>query len=428
MRKLIKDTMILTMDEDKKIIQKGFILIEDNKIKEVGEGKYKGEINNIDIIDGKDSLAMPGLVNCHNHLAMTLLRGYGEGLPLMRWLNEKIWPMENKFKKEHIEIGTKVAFLEMLKTGTTCFNDMYFMQQEVYKVAKEFKIRGVLGLPIIGENWEEQLNSALQLYDILSRDMDNKKLIKTMIAPHSPYTLDLIALKEIAKTSIDNKIPIHTHIAETIEEMSIIKEKYKKTPCELLLECGIFNNKVVGAHCVHLTDEDIEILKENNVSTVYNPQSNMKLASGVSRVCDMLDKGINVCFGTDGASSNNNLNMFEEIETGALLQKLWYKDPTKLPGEVVLEMATVNGGRALGFSNLGRIKEGFLADIILIDINSINLLPIHHIYSNLVFSANGSEVETVIVNGEVVIKNKEFLFIDEERILYDLKKAVSSLF
>jgi len=424
---LIKDVTIVTMDKDRDVIKEGYIFINEDRIQSVGTGQFAGSIENVQIIDGKGYCAIPGLINCHTHAAMTLLRGYGEGLPLMRWLNEKIWPMEGKFKEKHINIGTKLACLEMLRSGTTTFNDMYFFQEEVFKVAEEFNIRAVLGLPIIGEGWQEQLKGALMLNNNLMSNTSSSKIAKTMLAPHSPYTLSYDALKEIGSLAKEKNIGIHIHVAETVDEINIIKEKYNKTPCELLTETGVFDSKVVAAHCVHLTDSDIELIKMKDVSAVYNPQSNMKLASGVARIVDFLDKGINVSLGTDGTSSNNNLNMFEEMETGALLQKLWYKDPTKLDGKTVLTMATVNGAKALNYENLGVIKEGNLADIVLLNLNKHTFTPLHDIYSNIVFSANGSEVETVIVNGKVVMEKGEFKTIDEEKILYDCNKLCKEL-
>lgn len=426
---LIKDAMIITMDEDRNVIDRGYILIKDNLIKQVSYGEYIGEnigeYKNLEVINGKDYCVMPGLINAHTHAAMTMLRGYGEGLPLMRWLKEKIWPMESKFTAKHIKLGTELACLEMLSTGTTCFNDMYFYQEEVMEVAKKFNIRAVLGIPIIGEDWEHQLKEALELHK--KTESCKNTLVSSMLAPHSPYTLSKEALKVIGEEGKKIDSGIHIHIAETEDEVNILKQQYNSTSCQVLLESGIFENRVVGAHCVHLTDEDIKIIKNNKVNVVYNPQSNMKLASGVPRIVEMLDEGINVCIGTDGASSNNNLNMMEEMETGALLQKLWCRDPTKLDGKEIIKMATLNGAKALGFDKLGKIKEGYLADLIMINLNKPNLVPNYNIYSNIAFSANGSEVEYVIVDGNIVMRKGEFLNIDKEKIIYDFKVLCKNL-
>lgn len=422
---LIKNAMIVTMDEDREVINNGYVLIEGDKFIEVRKGDYLGETQNLAIIDGNGYCVMPGLINCHTHAAMTLLRGYGEGLPLMRWLNEKIWPMESKFNENHIKIGTEIAILEMLRTGTTAFNDMYFYQDSVMEVCKEFNMRVSLGIPIIGDHWKEQLRSAENLINIV--DKENNNLIRTMIAPHSPYTLSKEALKDIGCVAKNYNKGVHIHIAETEDEINIIKERYNMTPCELLSSTDIFNNKVVGAHCVHLTDNDIKILKDNQVSPVYNPQSNMKLASGTARILEMLNNDINVCIGTDGTSSNNNLNMFEEMETGALLQKLWYKEPTALDGKTILKMATQNGARALGFDNVGVIKSGNYADLIMVNLNKPNMVPVHDIYSNLVFASDGSEIKYVIINGKIVMSKGEFINIDEEKVIFNCNKICREL-
>lgn len=422
---LIKNVTIVRCGEE--TIYHGYILVRNGIINEIGDGEYEVEDKcNIKVIDGKDHCALPGLINCHTHGAMTLLRGYGEGLPLMRWLNEKVWPMENKFNENHISIGTQLAAVEMFRSGTTTFNDMYFFQQTVFEVCEELNIRAVLGIPLIGDAWQKQLENAMELSDFIEKN-DDKNLVKSMLAPHSPYTLDSSALSEIAKAAKKSNKNIHIHIAETEDEVKIIQNKYGKTPCELLLDTGIFDNNVVGAHCVHLTDQDIKIILDKNVNPVYNPQSNMKLASGVARVNEMLEKGINVALGTDGCSSNNNLNMFEEMQTGSLMQKLWYKDATIMDGATMLKMSTENGARALGYNNLGKLKNGYLADIILLDMNKPNMCPTYDINSNLVYSANGSEVDTVIVNGEIVMEKGEFISIDEEKIIFQCKDLCNKL-
>lgn len=429
MRTLIKNTLILSMDDSVGKIDNGYIYIEDDTIKEIGKGEYPEDVKETDIkiIDGRGYLTMPGLINCHTHAAMTLLRGYGEGLPLMRWLNEKIWPMESKFNEKHIEVGTKLACIEMLRSGTTTFNDMYFCQDKVLEVAEEFNIRAVLGIPLLGEAWESQLKQAVDLMDKIEKESNNCTTVKSMFAPHSAYTLSYDALVQIGKTAEQYNKDIHIHISETADETAMIKEKYNMTVCELLEKAGIFNRRVVGAHCVHLSDGDINIIKKYNVSPVYNSQSNMKLASGAARVVDMLSEGINVCIGTDGTSSNNNLNMFEEMETGAMLQKLWYNDTTKMDAGTMIKLATVNGAKALGWNNLGKLKEGYKADIIMLNLNKAHMHPMYDINSNIVFSANGSEVETILIDGKLIMYKGELLNIDEEKILYECDRLCNEL-
>lgn len=343
----------------------------------------------------------------------------------MRWLNEKIWPMEAKFNEKHIQLGTELAVIEMLRSGTTTFNDMYFMQNTVKDVVEKSGIRAVLGIPLIGDKWEGQLRDACELADKIINEKND--LIDTMFSPHSPYTLNEEALTEISAEAKRYNKGIHIHISETQDENNIISNKYNMTPCEFIEKCGVLENKTVAAHCVHLNQTDLDILSNYKVSPVYNPQSNMKLASGVARAGEMLEKGINLCLGTDGTSSNNNLNMFEEMETGAILQKLYYKDATKLSAKTMLKVSTINGARALNMKNLGSIKNGNKADMILLNLNKPNMIPIYDIYSNIVFSANGSEVEYVIINGKVIMEKGNFVKIDEEKIKYDCNKLCSTI-
>lgn len=422
MKILIKDGYIAALDQ---VIENGYVLIDGNTIKDVGIGDYKGTVDGIKVIDGKNYCIMPGLVNCHTHMAMTLLRGYGEGLSLMKWLNEKVWPMEAKFNEKHIKVGTELALVEMLRCGTTTVSDMYFYQETVKQSAEAFNVRVNLGFPIIGEGWEGLLNGYMDTVNSINKN--GSAMCKAMLAPHSAYTLSSDALRTIAAAAKDNNCGIHIHLSETEDEQKIILDKYNKTPTELLESLGVFDVNTMAAHCVYLSDSDMDIIKKHNVNPVYNPQSNMKLASGTAKIMDMLKKNINVCLGTDGASSNNNLNMFGEMETGALLQKLYYKDSTALSGREILNIATVNGAKALGFKNLGIIKEGNLADLIMINLNKPSMTPVHDIYSNIAFSANGSEVEYVIINGEIIMEKGQFAAIDEEKIIFEGRKLVKEV-
>ncbi|MBP1743656.1 MAG: trzA [Firmicutes bacterium] len=422
---LIRDAMIVTLDPLNEVIERGYVLIKGDAISRVSAGAYDGCLDGLRIIDGKDYCVMPGLVNCHTHMAMTLLRGYGEGLPLMRWLNEKVWPMEAKFRGEHIAAGSNLAMVEMLRSGTTTFSDMYFYQDEVKRCAEEYGMRAVLGYPIMGDAWESLLNSYLGSVEGINSEKSG--MSRAMLAPHSPYTLSEDALKAIAAAAKDLGCGIHIHVSETEDEQRIVRSKYGKTPSELLLEAGIFDVKTMAAHCVYLTEGDMEIMKSRDVSPVHNPVSNMKLASGAARVEEMLDRGIRVCLGTDGASSNNCLNMFGEMKAGALLQKLTCRDTTVLSGRAMLEIAAANGAAALGFGNLGRIRQGHLADLIMVSMKKPSMVPVHDIHSNLVFSANGSEVEYVIINGKLIMEKGEFRSIDEERVIYEAARIAADL-
>jgi len=419
-RLLIENIKVITMEGDY-IIPKGYIYIEDNKIVKVKEGVYEGGRDNLEVIDGNGCVALPGFINCHTHIPMTLLRGYGEGLPLMRWLNEKIWPFEARLTEEDIYNGALLGIIEMIKSGTTSFVDMYFREDTIAKACRRANIRGFLGSPIIGDMWERQIDETLSLYDEFKED----DLIKIFIAPHSPYTCSFETLKKVGEIARNYKLPIHIHIAETKDEVNIIREKYNKTPAEVCKDAGLYDeNKVVAAHCVYLNDDDIIMVKNYDFSVVYNPQSNMKLASGAAPIVKMMKNGINVALGTDGASSNNNLNMIDEMKSASLLQKLTFNDATALSAYDTLKLATVNAAKAIGMEDkLGKIKEGFLADIILIDFNKPHLNPPTDIYSNIVYAANGSEIKTVIINGKVVLKDYKLLDIKEDETILNANQS-----
>lgn len=422
---LIKDIMIITMEDKDSIIKKGYILVEDDKIKEVKEGDFCLNTDGLKVIDGSGCAALPGFINCHTHIPMTLLRGYGEGLPLMRWLNEKIWPFEAKLTDEDIYKGARLGMIEMIKSGTTSFVDMYYKEKVIGRSAEEIGMRAFLGSPIIGDAWEKQIEETIENHNLFK----SSSLVSVLIAPHSPYTCRDYVLREAGETARKYNMPVHIHIAETEDEINIIKAQYNCTPVEMCEQTGIFNgSRVIAAHCVHVNDDDIDIMSKYPVTAVYNPQSNMKLASGVAPVVKMMKKGINAALGTDGASSNNNLNMIEEMQTASYLQKLWSRDATALGAYEALKLATVNGAKGLGLEDkLGKIKEGYTADIVIMDMNKPHLTPMFDVFANIVFASSGSEVKTVIINGNVVMEDYNILTADESYIIYDAKKTVEEV-
>lgn len=425
---LIKDCGILKLTGEDDIIKRGYILIEDDKIKDIGEGEYEQETDKIhNIIDGSGSIALPGLINTHTHCSMTLLRGYGEGMPLMRWLNERIWPFEAKLTPDDIYIGAKLAALEMIKSGTTCFLDMYYFEDRICEAVGESGIRGVICTPVIGDDWEARVKRFTSFYENYNNSFDGR--IKTMIAPHAPYTCSRKSLEETAKAAAKVGCGVHIHISETEDEVETIRKNYGCTPLKFVEETGILESgNVIAAHCVHMSDEDLFTMKTKGVNVSHCPQSNMKLSSGVSPVWRMMDMGINVSLGTDGTSSNNNLDMVEEMQTASYLQKLYTKDATALPAYKCIKMATVNGAAALDMAkDLGRLEKGMKADVVLIDINKPAYVPMHDIYANIVFSGSGRDVKTVIVNGKLVMKDYQVLTIDEEKLLREVEAAVGAI-
>jgi 5-methylthioadenosine/S-adenosylhomocysteine deaminase len=399
------------------VIEKGFIVIEDNLIKKIGDGQAP-DGNYDHIIDGTNKVALPGFVNTHTHAAMTLLRGYADDLPLMEWLETKIWPLEAKLTSEDIYWGTMLAIVEMIKSGTTTFHDMYFCMDRVAQAVEKAGIRAVLARGMVGVGPESELAFTQSRELVAKWHKAANGRINFRLGPHAPYTCPPDYLTRVAALADELQVGIHIHLAETIGEVNDCKKQFDKTPIELMESLGLFNHQVLAAHCVHLTSDDIDILKNNNVGVAHNPESNMKLSSGIAPVPDMLKAGIPVALGTDGASSNNNLDMLQEMRSCALLHKVNTFNPTVIPASQALEMATANGAIALGMENeIGKLEPGMKADIILIDLSPAHMTPRYDILANIVYSAQASDVLTVIVDGNIIMEDRVIKTINEQEIL-----------
>lgn len=405
------------MEDDK--IKKANIYIENDKISYIGN---RDDFKIDTIIDGENFLTIPGFVNAHTHVAMTLFRNYGPETDLMTWLNDYIWPLEDKLKAEDVYYGSKLALLEMIKAGTTSFADMYFFCEETVKACKEMNIRAQIsrGLTIPDKNFskiKENIN--------LANTYKNDGLIDIGLGPHAVYTADLDYLKKISDYAQEYKLPIHIHLSETKKENEDCYKKYNMSPTELFDKAGIFKNKTIAAHGVYLSDNDLDIIKNNNVSIVHNPSSNLKLSSGFLDLARLIDKGINVCLGTDSASSNNKLSILREMEVSMLISKLYSSRPISYIE--MLQMATVNGAKALGFDKVGMIKESYKADLIMIDINNENHTPHNDILSSLCFSTYESDIKNVIIDGNIVYRDGKFNSDDRENIILKTKKQFEDL-
>lgn len=424
-RILIKGVAILSMTGADQPIIHGDIAIEDNRLVAVGQVENNWQAEKV--INGTGKLAMPGFVNCHTHAAMTLLRSYADDLPLMRWLNDKIWPLEDNLIAEDIYWGTMLSIVEMIKSGTTSFIDMYFFMEEVAKAVEETGIRAVLSRGMIG--MAPNAETAIQESEAMVKTWHGAAngRITTMFGPHAPYTCPPEYIQRVCALADRYDVGVHIHLAETRTEVEDINNQYGKSPIQLMNELGVFDRHVVAAHCVHLDQEDLQILKDKEVGVAHNPESNMKLASGVAPVPAMLSLGINVGIGTDGASSNNNLDMLQETRTAALLHKVTTGDPTVVPAYRALEMATVNGARVLGLKDVGSLTVGAIADLILIDLEQPHLYPKHDIVANVVYSAQASDVDTVIIDGKVVMEGRKLTFIDEKRVLAEVGRVTANL-
>lgn len=426
MNLLIKNVTLVPMDGKNEAVENTNIYIEKDKIIYIGELRQDIKVDRI--IDGKNKVAMPGLINAHTHIGMSLLRNYADDLPLHEWLTQKIWPVEAKLTDEDVYWGSLLSMVEMIQFGTTTFCDMYFFMDEVGKGLEEVGMRGVLTRGLIEEagKEKEKLNDTRNLYKNWHNKGDER--IKVMVAPHAPYTCSPTYLSQIMGLAKELNTGIHIHLSETKKEVEDSFKAYGKSPIRHVYDLGLFNLPTVAAHCVYVDDEDIEILKENNVSPVNNPGSNLKLASGFAPIDKMLKRGINVALGTDGSSSNNNLNMFEEINLAAIVNKAVNMDAISVPAIDALKMATINGAKALLWDDeIGSIEVNKKADIILIDMDKPHLYPLHNVISSLAYSVQGSDVDTVIVDGNILMENREIKTLDVERIMFNAEKAAKNL-
>jgi len=427
-RVLVANVKILPMTGPGDFIPEGFLEIEGSLIRQIGVGKPSPDLGYDVTIDGKGKLAMPGLVNAHTHVAMTLMRGYADDLSLMEWLQHKIEPLESNLTGEDVYWGTMLGIAEMIKSGTTTFADMYIFMEDVARAVQETGMRAVLcrGMNGVGPNAERALRESRELANTWQGRGEGR--IKIMLGPHAPYTCPPPYLHRVMGLASELGLDIHTHLSETVAEVEAIRREYGKTPVAMYAETGLFAHRTVAAHCVHLTDEDIEILAENRVGVVHNAQSNMKLGSGIARIAELLSAGVTVALGTDGAASNNNLDMFEELRTAALQQKARLMDPGVVPAYQALEMATVNGARVLGLeSEIGCLKPGMKADIILIDVEKPHFYPQHNLMAHLVYAAQASDVDTVIIDGKVVMKDRELQTLDEREVMRQAASAALRL-
>jgi 5-methylthioadenosine/S-adenosylhomocysteine deaminase len=421
---IIKNGYILTMDSYE--LTQGVVVIENGTITEVSEST---EQDADQIIDAKGSVVMPGFVNTHIHTGMTLLRGYADDFPLDEWLKNYIWPAEEHLTDEDAYIGTKLACLEMIKSGTTSFADMYINIDKVAQAVNDSGMRAALSYRMIEAGDEGKGKSELDTNKsfINNWNGEGEGRIITMYGPHAPYTCSEGFLSKVKKEANHDRVGIHIHVLETESELNQMKQQYGMCSINLLDRLGFLGPDVLAAHCVWLSDDDIEILRARGVHVSHNPVSNMKLASGVAPVPRMLDRGVNVSLGTDGcASNNNNLDMFEEMKTAALLHKVESLDPTVLPAHQVLEMATTSGARALGIKS-GVLREGYNADVIIVDMDKPHLTPVYDIHSHLVYSASGSDVSTTIVDGRILMQDYEVVCMDEQDVLERARTAAAGL-
>lgn len=419
---IIKADYVLSMDEDHTVIENGAVVIQGKKIADIGSfADISKKYSSKNIIGGKNRAVLPGLINTHTHAAMVYFRGMADDLPLKEWLEEHIWPAENKWLCHNfVSDATELACLEMLKAGITTYNDMYFFEDASGKAAKKICMRAVLGAGIVdfptvaGNSVEDYLSKAERFI----REWKGDDLIVPCIAPHSAYACSPETLKKVKELADKYNVGIHTHVSETKWEVEEIKGKYGLTPVEHLKKIGFLDENIIAAHCVWVDEKEIDTIAEHKAGVAHCIESNLKLSSGIAPVPKMLKAGIKVSLGTDGAASNNDLNILSEMSTAAKVHKAISNDPTALNAKTALLMATRWGAETLGLGGItGSLEKGKAADIVIMNLDSPHLTPLYDIYSHIVYASRASDVESVFVNGKLIVDKGRLSTADEEEIM-----------
>jgi 5-methylthioadenosine/S-adenosylhomocysteine deaminase len=378
------------------------------------------------VIPAADCALIPGLVNCHGHAAMTLFRGIADDLPLMPWLEERIWPLEARLTADCVYWGSMLAIAEMIRGGTTTFTDMYFFEEQTARAAAETGMRAVLSRGIVaGPNMQNSLAESRQLAEDWHGAAGGR--ITIQLGPHALYTCPPATLAPVLDLAAELGLALQIHLAETRGEVEESLTRYGKSPVAVLEEAGFFQLPVLAAHGVHISQEDIGILARRDVRVSHNPASNLKLGSGIAPVPDLLSQGVTVGLGTDGAASNNNLDMLLELRLAALIHKGIHNDPTLVPAAAALEMATSMGARALFLEDVGSIREGMKADLILVDLNKAHFSPRHNPEAAIAYAAHASDVALVMADGQILLEGGRLTTIDEERVIFEAQRCIRAI-
>ena len=418
---IVRGGTVVTMDGSSRVIENGAVAIRSDRILAVGTlAEISRQYTATRTLDAAGKVIMPGLINTHTHVPMVLFRGIADDLVLMDWLTRYIFPAEkNNVDEQFVRWGTKLGLLEMLRGGTTTYVDMYYFEDAIADETARAGMRAVLGETVIdfpapdNKTWEE----ALAYTDRFVQKWSGHPLITPAVAPHAPYTVSTEHLKMARDLAQKRNAPLVIHVSEDMAEVTTIRERYKATSVAYLDSIGFLNGRVIAAHMVWPSEEDIKTLAARSVGVAHCPQSNMKLAAGAAPVPQMLKAGVAVGLGTDGAASNNDLNLWEEIDSAAKLHKLISKDPTTLNAREALEMATIRGAKAIHLDKeIGSLEAGKRADLIIIGMSAPHLTPLYNVYSTLAYSTKASDVETVVINGRVVVEGGRVLTIDEAQV------------
>jgi len=419
---LITGGAVVTMDAEGHLYPDGYVAIRGNRIVALGDAGtlrsagYRAKR----IIDVRGKVILPGLINTHTHIPMVLFRGIADDLNLQEWLTKYIFPAEAKnVTREFVVAGTRLGLVEMIRGGTTTYVDMYYFEDAIAEETKKAGVRGVLGETVIdfpvpdNKTWSQAIAYTA---DFVKR-WKNDTLIVPAIAPHAPYTVSTEHLNEVRALAEKYDVPLITHIAEAVTETEFMTRTYRERSVPYLDRIGFLSPRVIGAHVVHVNDAEIAVLKQRGVGVAHCPQSNMKLASGVAPIPSMLRAGVNVGLGTDGAASNNDLNLWEEIDTAAKLHKLTSQDPTVISAKEALTMATIGGARAIHLEReIGSLETGKRADIIAVDLSAAHVTPRYNFYSHLVYASKASDVTDMIVDGRILMRNRRLLTLNEEAV------------
>lgn len=431
MKTLYKNAIIINFVNDRlNVINDGYLAVDGDTVSYVGSVLPEEKFDSVLDMSGK--IIMPGIYNCHTHSPMVLLRGVGSDLPLDKWLFEKVFPIEDKLTAEDIEAGSNLALMEMVSSGTVSFSDMYFEPEKTAEAVGASGLKANISRPVQcfdpNEKPEDsyRIKQSLELFDNYNNSFDGRVLIDFCI--HAEYTCDEKTTRYYSALCNERKGNMHIHLSETYKEHNECVSKYGKTPAEWFQSLGAFDSRAFAAHCVALTDEDMDILKMYNVSVAHNPTSNMKLGSGFAPVETFLAKGINVALGTDGAASNNNLDMLEEMHLAALIHNGYMRDATVMSAEKIIKAATVNGAVLQGRKKAGNLLPGFKADFAVFSADMPNMIPCLDPAALIVYSAGRQDVYMTVCDGKVLYKNGEYLTLDKEKIYYDVKKAVERLY
>ncbi len=421
---------IVLMYEDGHIEKDMYLSVENERIIYIGKTMPEGIFSRV--IDGHDKLLCPGFYNCHTHTPMTLFRGYAENLPLSRWLHEKIFPAEDRLYPEAISVATMLSAAEMMKNGTVSFSDMYFFCDEIVEATVHSGLKANISRstvafdPNISKVTDERFKESVELYEKYHNSFDGR--IKIDMSIHAEYSTVPASCRYISDFALENDLSMHIHLSETSSEHNACIEKYGMTPTEFFEANGVFRVPVIAAHCVHLTDKDMHIMAKHGATAVHNPASNLKLGSGIARLEALLSSGINVTLGTDGAASNNTLDIMKEAYLASILQKGSTGRTDTVASSAFIQMMTENGAKAQGRVDCGKLSVGARADLVMLDLSMIHVLPIYNYCDAVLYSANSSNVMMTMVDGKILYENGEYKTIDIEKMKYQFNRVVKHYF